>query len=148
MTKGRWPGALRPSAIVVAAMTIVLSGCGERVPSGAPVPSSSAAAFGLRHWAPPAFCPFVGAVDLTFRIEPYAGEPVTAVGQDGRTFNVMWPPGFRAGTADNPVVTDGDGRVVAGDGERLRVPPLGFPNLHGHSVCFGSSIYVMEGVVP
>ena len=74
---------------------------------------------------------------LTFRIDAAATEPVTAIDETAMTYRVWWPEGFRGGTADDPVVRDRAGLVVARNGEVLAVPVRGFPNLHGYSVCSG-----------
>jgi hypothetical protein len=123
-----------------------LSGCGEQVPVGpTPVPT-----FALLYGPADQGCPLAGAFDVTFRIEPYAGEPVTVVANDGMTLHVSWPPGFVAGTHDDPVVRDPAGHVVARDGQRLTVPATGFPKLPGGwAVCFGGgSIWVQEHPLP
>ena len=88
-------------------------------------------------------CPLMGAQRVTFRIEPEAPDPVLAVDRRGATMHVFWSPGFVPGTLDDPVVRDPAGQVVARDGERLTVPPTGFPKLHGYAVCFGDGIYVL-----
>ena len=92
----------------------------------------------------------VGTIDVTFRIEPYAREAVLAIADDGMALHVRWPPGFLAGTYDDPAVRDPAGEVVARDGQRLISPEVGFPKLPGGwAVCFGGdSIYVQQNPLP
>lgn len=91
------------------------------------------------------FCPAAGGSDLTFRIDPYAGEPVMAVTADGRVRHVKWPSGFVAGSFDDPVVRDSAGTVVARDGERLTYRPGRNTDLHRYAVCFGGeTIWVLN----
>lgn len=92
------------------------------------------------------FCPTGGGNDVTFRIDPAASEPVTALGSDGRTLHVRWPVGFYGGTTTDPVVRDAYGRVVARDGEQLNNPQEGFPDLHGYSACFGGDTLWIQGL--
>jgi hypothetical protein len=95
------------------------------------------------------FCPLAGGYDITFVINPNGSEPVVGVSDTGLTFRTRWPPGFVGGTEQDPVVLDASGQVVARDGERLALPALGLPNLHGHTVCFGGdSIWVLSNAVP
>jgi hypothetical protein len=91
-------------------------------------------------------CPLAGAEDVTFRIEPGEAEPVMVVADDGMAMHVQWPPGFVAGTADDPVVRDPTGHIVARDGQRLVAPAKGAPKLPGGwPVCFGGgSIWVLD----
>jgi hypothetical protein len=142
MTKGSPATSVQRLRGLWAALAILLSGCGE------PVPSSPAATFALLYISGTPFCPLAGTFDVTFRIEPFAREAVIAVADDGMRLHVQWPPGFVGGTFDDPVVRDPAGQVVARDGERIVSPPQGLPNLHGYSVCFGGgSIYVMDHTV-
>lgn len=119
---------------------VLLSGCGEDSP---PRP---AATFALLYGAADDGCPLVEMSDVTFRIDPYAGEPVMAIDDVGRAFHVRWPRSFVAGTSDDPVVRDPAGFVVARDGQRLIAPRNGSPKLPGGwPVCFGdSSLWVQE----
>jgi hypothetical protein len=124
-------------------LAVLLTGCGE------PDPSNPAATFAQLSY-PGGECPLVGAADVTFRIEPYAGEPVMAVQDDGMALRVRWPQDFAAGTYDDPVVRDPAGRVVARDGQRLIAPAQGFPHLPGGwAVCFGGgAIWVQNRPLP
>ena len=100
-------------------------------PSGPPT-------FALLHSSETPNCPLVGSFDVTFRIDPYAGEPVTVVAGNGQVLHVWWPPGFVAGTFDDAVVKDPSGAVVARDGQRLIAPKERDPTLPGGwDVCFG-----------
>ena len=137
-SRGAW------RAIIWAILAALLSACGESVPPS----TSPAATFALLYNSANQFCPFAQAHDLTFRIEPYAGEPVVAIMDNGIATHVRWARGFVAGTFDDPVVRDPAGQVVARNGETLLAPPNGFPDLHGYSVCFGGdTIYVLDHTV-
>jgi len=85
--------------------------------------------------------------ELTIRIDPTAAEQVWAVAEDGTRFHLWWSEGFTGGSADDPVVRDSAGRVVARDGEILTIPGRGAgrPEIQGHQVCAGSgSLYVIS----
>ncbi len=71
----------------------------------------------------------------TFRIDPAAADPVTAITDQGASLQTFWASGFEGGSAGDPVVRDPDGQVVAADGEVLTIPVGAFPILHGHWVC-------------
>jgi len=58
---------------------------------------------------------------LTWRIDPAADEPVTALTNKGDTLLTRWAPGFTAGTADERVIRDPQGVIVVRDGDQLRV---------------------------
>ncbi len=77
----------------------------------------------------------VGYRTATFRIDPAAADPVTAVTDQGASLQTFWAPGFEGGSTGDPVVRDPDGQVVATDGEVLTIPVGAFPTLHGHWVC-------------
>ncbi|MBA2380628.1 MAG: hypothetical protein H0V73_00830 [Chloroflexi bacterium] len=116
---------------------VVLSGCGVQEPLSSDGRSTVEPRF-LLLVDRDGFCPAGGGADVTFRIDPAAPEPVSAVRDDGRIMHVRWPVGFYGGTALDPVVLDAAGQIVARDGERLIRPPNGaFSDLHGHSACFG-----------
>jgi hypothetical protein len=126
---------------LVVPLAIGLSGCEESgLPAVGPAATLTLQTFDGRS------CPLAGAEDVTFRIEPGEADPVQVVAADGMTFHVQWPPGFVAGTTDDPVVRDPTGHVVARDGQRLVVPAKGFPRLPGGwPVCFGGgSIWVQD----
>ncbi len=81
---------------------------------------------------------------LTFRIDPAAAEPVSAVSDTGRELQTFWVPGFEPGSVTERVVRDPDGQVVARDGEVLDVPPTVAPELHGYPVCLTpTTLHVM-----
>ena len=85
--------------------------------------------------------------ELTIRIDPTAAEQVWAVAEDGTRLHVWWLEDFTGGSADDPLVRDSAGRVVARDGEILTIPGqgAGHPELQGHRVCTGSgSLYVIS----
>lgn len=130
------------------ALAALLAACGQPAPSQASpsTVSSSAPTFALLHSSDTQNCPLVGTFDVTFRIDPYAGEPVTVVANNGQVLRVWWPPDFVAGTYDEAVVKDASGAVVARDGQRLVAPKQGYPKLPGGwDVCFGDgAIWVQQ----
>jgi hypothetical protein len=83
---------------------------------------------------------------VTFRIDPTATEPVTAVTNLGARLLTYWAPiGFRAGTAEQPMIWDRAGTVVARDGEQLVIPGGAWPRLHGHFVCPSTNaLYIFD----
>lgn len=130
---------------------MLVGGCGQpTVSSASPAspanPSNAEATFALLYSSATQSCPLAGTFDVTFRIDPSAGEPVTVVADNGQVLHVRWPPGFVAGTSDDPVVRDPFGLVVARDGQRLVSPKEGFPTLPGRwDVCFGGgAIWVQQ----
>ncbi len=72
---------------------------------------------------------------VTFRIDPTAEEHVFGITDTGRMLLTYWSAGFVPGTADDPVIRDPAGEVVARDGDVLPIPPADWPRLHGHFVC-------------
>ena len=134
--------------IVAISLCATLIACdGPAVPSAEP-PSSSAVGFRLLY-NPDGFCPLAGGSGVTIVIDPLAGQPVIAITDDGRTLLVRWPPGFVGGTAEDPVVRDASGYVVARNGERLTWPHEGFPNLHGYFVCDGGdALWIVTKTLP
>ncbi len=131
-------------ALACLVIVIVLSACEELVlPSSGPT-------FAILHAPSEEPCMLAGAFDVTFRIDPDAAEPVTVVSDEGVPWHVHWAQGFVAGTAEDPVVRDPLGMVVARDGQRLMVPAEGFPKLPGGwPVCFGDgSIWVQRYALP
>jgi hypothetical protein len=52
---------------------------------------------------------------------------------------MWWSRGFVGGSAEDRVVLDPDGAVVAHDGQVLTDTPDGAPTLRGHTVCAGSN---------
>ena len=139
---GRRRGSWRAVAWLV--VLIVLSACDESVlPSPAPT-------FAILYAPSAEPCMLAGSFNVTFRIDPDAAEPVTVVSDRGVPWHVHWAQGFVAGTAEDPVVLDPLGRVVARDGWRLVAPFEGFPKLPGGwPVCFGDgSIWVQRYALP
>jgi hypothetical protein len=102
--------------------------------------SSGPARLTLRMVSDPEACPAAALpVPMHFRIDPSAEEQVVAIARDGRSYHVLWAPGFAPGDVNDPVVRDPNGGVVARDGEILEGPLL-----HGHTVCAtGDSIYIL-----
>ena len=75
---------------------------------------------------------------VTIRIDPTAAEQVVAIEPNGAQYHMWWSRGFVGGRAEDRVVLDPNGAVVAFDGQVLTNPPDGFPELRGHTVCAGS----------
>jgi hypothetical protein len=82
--------------------------------------------------------------NVTFRIDPAAAEQVSAVTDTGVTLLTYWAAGFEPGTADERLIRDPDGQVVATDGEVLAVPQGAQTRLHGYFVCLApEALYVL-----
>jgi hypothetical protein len=81
--------------------------------------------------------------NVTFQIDPAAEEPVTAQTDTGKSLPTFWSAGFQ-GTADERVVKDPTGQVVATNGEKLAIPQGALPRLHGYFVCPSTdALYVL-----
>jgi hypothetical protein len=81
---------------------------------------------------------------VTFRIDAAAEEQVSALTDTGARLVTYWSAGFRAGSADDPVVRDPSGSVVVADGEVLSIPHEEWPRLHGYFVCPSfAALYVL-----
>ena len=97
------------------------------VPSpSTPLPTASAGpspGFVLHAGSATGGCDAIGLEyqSLTWRIDPAADEPVTALTNTGDTLLTRWAPGFTAGTADERVIRDPQGVIVVRDGDQLRV---------------------------
>lgn len=115
-------------------------------PAGSPGPAGPAA-FELRRAPAATGCDAIG-VDyrsVTFRIDPAADEPVTALTDRGARLTVAWTPAFRPSPDGQPLVVDGEGRPVVADGQSLALPAAAWPRLAGYLVCAGpSSLTVLE----
>lgn len=123
----------RPAAALLLILAIAACGPGPATSTGVPG-SASGPGFAIRTAPDPKACPGAAVPNpLTFRIDPSAAEPVTAVAADGRSFVVYWAPGF-VPDATSAAVVDPKGMIVARDGERLTGPLL-----HGHTVCATST---------
>jgi hypothetical protein len=72
--------------------------------------------------------------EVTFKIDPGAADPVTAIANTGTVLRTFWAAGFIAG-APNKVVLDQFGGVVVTDGDKLAIPEGTFPRLKGYFVC-------------
>jgi hypothetical protein len=131
---------LRGAACV--AVVAAVAACADVAP-GSPLPVPTLT---ITYAIGPGFCPLAGGEDVTFRIEPFEAEPIVLVTRRGDVLRVMWPPGFVAGTPDDPVVRDPTGRIVARDGQRVAKPAAGFPELPGGwPICFGGdTIWVQD----
>jgi len=106
--------------------------------AGPAAPSPSAGA-GLQLRVAPADlgCDAIGVPyrSATFDIDPSAPEPVTAVTDQGTSLKTYWAAGFQGGSADDPVIRDPAGEVVAADGDELTIPEGEWPRLRGYFVC-------------
>jgi hypothetical protein len=124
---GATPTATPSAAAIVTPSASVLS----TLP-GSPSPSPG---FVLHAGAATGGCDAIGLEyqSLTWRIDPAADEPVTAVTNTGETLLTAWAPGFTAGSADERVIRDPAGVVVVRDGDVLRVGD----RLNGYYVCLG-----------
>ena len=123
-----------PTAVLLVALIMALAGCDF---SSAVATPSTAVPIRILLFDG-GFCPTARfPARLTFRIDSAAAEQVTAIDETATSHRAWWPEGFRGGTADDPVVRDPRGLIVARDGEVLAIPVDGFPNLHGYSVCNG-----------
>ncbi len=135
---------MNPRWLLLVIACLAVAGCTSVTPSSTP----GVSAIQLRIAPADESCPFahVGYPELTFRIDPAAGEHVVAVADDGTRYHTWWSEGFEGGSVDDPVVRDPAGQIVARDGEVLVIPGVGqgFPRLHGYKVCAsGDSIYVL-----
>jgi hypothetical protein len=99
----------------------------DAAPAGSP-------AFGLREIGPSQGCDAIGVEyrSVTFRIDPAASEPVTAITDTGTTLLTHWEHGFEAGAAGELLIRDPNGQVVVKDGDALMVSG----RLGNYFVCF------------
>ena len=110
-------------------------------------PSQSAAA-GLQLRVAPADlgCDAMGVPyrSATFKVDPFAADPVTAVTDQGASLRTFWSAGFEGGPATDPVVRDPAGQIVAADGDVLTIPEGEWPRLKGYFVCpSADALYVL-----
>jgi hypothetical protein len=123
------------------ALTILVAACGPgtTLPIAAPssTPASTVAAFQLNLAPGDLGCDTIGVDyrEVTFKIDPAASEPVTAITNTGIALRTFWSLGFVGGWADNKVVFDPAGAVVVADGDKLAIPAAAFPRLKGYFVC-------------
>jgi hypothetical protein len=99
-------------------------------PAGSP-------AFALRESPRDLACDAIGVEyrSVTFRIDPAASEPVTAVTDLGTTLLTHWEQGFQAGAMGELLIRDPNGQIVVKDGDVLVVPGAAWPRLSGYFVC-------------
>ncbi len=135
--------------LLLATACLAIVGCGSPnpvgpSPSGATASGSAAIRLGL---APANLgCDAIGVPyrRVTFRIDATASEPVSAVANTGTLLHTFWSAGFQGGSADEPVVRDPAGRVVATNREVLAIPDGAWPRLHGYFVCPGpDALYIL-----
>jgi hypothetical protein len=110
----------------------------------APSPSA-AAGMPLRQVQGASGCDTIGISyrTATFKIDPTATDPVTAITDEGTILQTYWSPGFQGGPADDPVVRDPAGQVVAADGDVVEVPDGAYPRLEGYFVCLApDALYI------
>ncbi|MEK6720256.1 MAG: hypothetical protein AABZ33_06235 [Chloroflexota bacterium] len=103
----------------------------------------------IRLWPAPADlgCDAIPAPyrSFTIRIDPTAVDQVWAITDGGVRLWTSWAPGFRGGSAGDPVIRDPAGEVVARDGELVALPDGDWPRLHGYFVCPSpDAIYVLR----
>jgi hypothetical protein len=149
---------LAPTAML-ALTALILVACGTSqpatttAPSAAPstaapsaAPSGSATGSLALHPVPAGLgCDAMPADyrNVTFQIDPTAEEPVTAQTDTGKSLQTFWSAEFQ-GSADERVIKDPTGQVVATNGETLAIPEGAFPRLHGYFVCpSANALYVL-----
>lgn len=117
------------------ALATLVAACGSAAPTTAP--ASPGAQIQLRQAPADLGCDAMGVAyrEVTFRIDPTAVEQVSAVTNTGAILRTFWSAGFRGGAAEEKVVRDPTGAIVAVDGEVLGIPQDAWPRLHGHFVC-------------
>ena len=88
----------------------------------------------------PTACPGATVpVPFVIRIDPSAAEQVVAIDSQGKRYEVWWSEGFVAGDANDPVVRDPRGAIVARDGEQVAGATL-----HSYAICGGNdSVYIL-----
>ncbi len=133
--------------LVVIVLGLLLAACGGSVPPTSPAPTADPSVLpSVRPGTiqldrvPDGFgCDAIGVPyrQVTFRVQAGPDGRVTAVTETGAVLRTAWSPAFTAGDADDPVVRDADGQVVAADGDVLVLPNAGWPRLHGYFVCPG-----------
>jgi hypothetical protein len=81
---------------------------------------------------------------MTFRLDPDAAEPVSAVTDTNVQLRTHWSAGFKQAPDGQRAIVDPAGKVVVTDGQTLDVPQTGYPRLAGYFVCLGpTEIYVL-----
>ena len=117
------------------ALAALVAACGSATPTTAP--ASRGAQIQLSQAPAGLGCDAMGVAyrEVTFRIDPTAAEQVAAVTDTGAILRTFWSAGFRGGSADEKLVRDPSGAVVAADGEVLAIPQGAWPRLHGYFVC-------------
>jgi hypothetical protein len=111
-------------------------------PTASATTAAAASAIVLRPAPDNLGCDSIGLdyTSVTFRIDPAAAEPVSAVTDKGVPMMTYWAAGFVPGTAAERVVLDAQGQVVVADGDVLPASQ----RLKGYYVCFGpTSLYVL-----
>lgn len=129
----------RPSrplqGMLLATMCAFAVGCGPTEPPPSPIQRIE-----IRYMSSDQGCLLAGLPRLvTIRIDPTAAEQVLAVAPNGKQYHMWWARGFVGGRADDRVVLDPDGAVVAHDGQVFTDAPSGPATLRGHMVCAGSN---------
>ena len=117
------------------ALAALVAACGSATPTTAP--ASPGAPIQLRQAPADLGCDAIGVPyrQVMFRIDPSAVEHVSAITNTGAALRTFWSAGFRGGSADEKVVRDPSGAIVAADGEVLGIPQGAWPRLHGYFVC-------------
>jgi hypothetical protein len=133
---------MRRAWLLMSVVCATVTACGGATPSisssaAAPTSASSAATVALRQAPDGLGCDTIGIpyTSTTFHIDAAAVDPVTATTNQGVSLRTFWSAGFVGGSADDPVVRDPGGQVVAADGDVLEIPQGAFPRLKGYFVC-------------
>ena len=126
------------------AIAVLVAACGSASPTLQPsvapplasTPAQPGAGFLLNPAPANLGCDTIGVDyrEVTFKVDPAAADPVTALADTGRVLRTFWAAGFIAG-GPNKVVLDQFGAVVVTDGDKLAIPEGAFPRLQGYFVC-------------
>src|SRR5919108_1618122 len=126
---------MRCRSVAILLFAAVSAACGATTaPPAAPSAAPSGAGLILQPAPANLGCDTIAVPyrSVTFEIDPAATDPVTAVSDQGTTLKTFWSVGFVGGPADDPVVRDPGGQVVAKDGDVLQIPEAAFPRLQGY----------------
>lgn len=132
---------MRRGTTAILLTTLLAAGCAGPAATPAPSPTLSEEPAIVLRTLPGGVtgCDAIG-VDyrsVTFRIDPWAADQVTAVADTGTVLRTKWAPGFRPGAAGTRTILDPAGAIVARDGEEMANPADRWPDLHGWRVCPG-----------
>jgi hypothetical protein len=132
-------------SIMLVLLSVVILGCvGE--PTATPSVAASGTGLTLRTAPANLGCDAIRPPyeRVTLHIDPSAEEQVYATADTGRALLTYWSAGFVPGSAEDPVVRDPGGQIVARDGDVMFIPPAAWPRLHGYFVCPSTdAVYVL-----